>query len=282
MSPYVAEFVGTMLLILFGNGVVANVLLKRTNGNDAGWIVISAGWGVAVYIGAFCSNEYSGAQLNPAVTVATMLNGDLDYLMGAGYILAQFLGAMAGALLVFLFYREHFTVTQDPDAKLACFSTAPNIRKSGQAFFCEMVGTFALILPIFLITSPTLVHKTKSPVVETVSSDSAASVSDAERSGNESSLPESTLPESTLGLGSLGLLPVGLLVFGIGMSLGGTTGYAINPARDLGPRLIHAFLPIKGKRDSDWSYAWVPVAGPIAGAILATGVFKLLSMTVSL
>lgn len=282
MSPYVAEFVGTMLLILFGNGVVANVLLKRTKGNDAGWIVISAGWGVAVYIGAFCSNEYSGAQLNPAVTVATMLNGDLDYLMGAGYILAQFLGAMAGALLVFLFYREHFTVTQDPDAKLACFSTAPNIRKSGQAFFCEMVGTFALILPIFLITSPTLVHKTKSPVVETVSSDSAASVSDAERSGNESSLPESTLPESTLGLGSLGLLPVGLLVFGIGMSLGGTTGYAINPARDLGPRLIHAFLPIKGKRDSDWSYAWVPVAGPIAGAILATGVFKLLSMTVSL
>ena len=281
MSPYVAEFVGTMLLILFGNGVVANVLLKRTKGNDAGWIVISAGWGVAVYIGAFCSNEYSGAQLNPAVTVATMLNGDLGYLMGAGYMLAQFLGAMTGALLVYLFYREHFTVTQDPDAKLACFSTAPNIRKSGQAFFCEMIGTFALILPIFLIASPTLVHETKSPVAETVSSDSAASVSDAERTDNESSLPESTRPESTLGLGSLGLLPVGLLVFGIGMSLGGTTGYAINPARDLGPRLIHAFLPIKGKRDSDWSYAWVPVAGPIAGAILATGVFKLLSMTVS-
>ena len=281
MSPYVAEFVGTMLLILFGNGVVANVLLKRTKGNDAGWIVISAGWGVAVYIGAFCSNEYSGAQLNPAVTVATMLNGDLGYLMGAGHMLAQFVGAMTGALLVYLFYREHFTVTQDPDAKLACFSTAPNIRKSGQAFFCEMIGTFALILPIFLIASPTLVHETKSPVAETVSSDSAASVSDAERTDNESSLPESTLPESTLGLGSLGLLPVGLLVFGIGMSLGGTTGYAINPARDLGPRLIHAFLPIKGKRDSDWSYAWVPVAGPIAGAILATGVFKLLSMTVS-
>lgn len=281
MSPYVAEFVGTMLLILFGNGVVANVLLKRTKGNEAGWIVISAGWGVAVYIGAFCSNEYSGAQLNPAVTVATMLNGDLGYLMGAGYMLAQFLGAMTGALLVYLFYREHFTVTQDPAAKLACFSTAPNIRKSGQAFFCEMIGTFALILPIFLIASPTLVHETKSPVAETVSSDSAASVSDAERTDNESLLPESTLPESTLGLGSLGLLPVGLLVFGIGMSLGGTTGYAINPARDLGPRLIHAFLPIKGKRDSDWSYAWVPVAGPIAGAIFATGVFKLLSMTVS-
>ena len=126
MSPYVAEFIGTMLLILFGNGVVANVLLKRTNGNDAGWIVISAGWGVAVYVGAFCSNAYSGAQLNPAVTVATMLNGDLSYQEGAVYILAQFLGAMFGALLVFLFYREHFEVTQDPDAKLACFSTAPS------------------------------------------------------------------------------------------------------------------------------------------------------------
>ena len=274
MSPYVAEFVGTMLLILFGNGVVANVLLKRTKGNDAGWIVISAGWGVAVYIGAFCSNEYSGAQLNPAVTVATMLNGDLGYLMGAGYMLAQFLGAMTGALLVYLFYREHFTVTQDPDAKLACFSTAPSIRKSGQAFFCEMVGTFALILPIFLISSPTLVHKSK--VAEPVTTGSVVEVSDVAGTDNESGLPE-----STLGLGSLGLLPVGLLVFGIGMSLGGTTGYAINPARDLGPRIIHALLPIKGKRDSDWSYAWVPVAGPIAGAILATGVYKLLSLTVA-
>ncbi len=276
MSPYLAEFVGTMLLILFGNGVVANVLLKRTNGNDAGWIVISAGWGVAVYIGAFCSNEYSGAQLNPAVTVATMLNGDITSMVGAGYMLAQFLGAMMGALLVYLFYREHFTVTQDPDAKLACFSTAPNIRKSGQAFFCEMVGTFALILPIFLIASPTLVHETKSPVAETVTAVSGAGEPETEATDSES-----LLPESTLGLGSLGLLPVGLLVFGIGMSLGGTTGYAINPARDLGPRLIHALLPIKGKRDSDWGYAWVPVAGPIAGAMLATGVFKLLSMTVS-
>ncbi len=284
MSPYVAEFIGTMLLILFGNGVVANVLLKRTKGNDAGWIVISAGWGVAVYIGAFCSNEYSGAQLNPAVTVATMLNGDLGYLMGAGYMLAQFLGAMAGALLVYLFYKEHFTVTQDPDAKLGCFSTAPNIRKSGQAFFCEMVGTFALILPIFLIASPTLVHKSK--VAETVASGAdvaGADVAGADVAGADvaGADDESGLPESTLGLGSLGLLPVGLLVFGIGMSLGGTTGYAINPARDLGPRIIHALLPIKGKRDSDWSYAWVPVAGPIAGAILATGVYKLLSLTVA-
>ncbi|MGI9445165.1 MAG: MIP/aquaporin family protein [Rubripirellula sp.] len=250
MSPYVAEFIGTMLLILFGNGVVANVLLKRTKGNDAGWIVISAGWGVAVYVGAFCSHAYSGAQLNPAVTVATMLNGDLSYQEGAVYILAQFLGAMLGALLVFLFYREHFEVTQDSDAKLACFSTAPNIRKLGSAFFCEMIGTFALILPIFLIATPSLI---------------------------QGDAPADSDP--TLGLGSLGLLPVGLLVFGIGMSLGGTTGYAINPARDLGPRLVHALLPIRGKRDSDWSYAWVPVAGPIAGAVLATVVFWLVSLS---
>jgi glycerol uptake facilitator protein len=279
MSPYVAEFVGTMLLILFGNGVVANVLLKRTNGNDAGWIVISAGWGVAVYIGAFCSFEYSTAQLNPAVTVANMINGDMKSMVGAGYMLAQFLGAMLGALLVYLFYREHFTITQDPDAKLACFSTAPSIRKSGQAFFCEMVGTFALILPIFLISSPTLVHKSK--VAEPVTTGSVVEVSDVAGANVAGADNESGLPESTLGLGSLGLLPVGLLVFGIGMSLGGTTGYAINPARDLGPRIIHALLPIKGKRDSDWSYAWVPVAGPIAGAILATGVYKILSLTVS-
>ena len=245
MNPYVAEFIGTMLLILFGNGVVANVLLTRTKGHDAGWIVISAGWGVAVYVGAFCSYEYSGAQLNPAVTVALMLQ-DLETLStGAGYILAQFAGAMVGATLVYLFYREHFHVTSDADAKLACFSTAPNIRNSVQAFFCEMVGTFALILPIFLIAAPELVHGTE---------------------------------PATLGLGSLGLLPVGLLVFGIGMSLGGTTGYAINPARDLGPRIIHALLKIPGKRDSDWSYAWVPVAGPLAGAILAALVFELISI----
>ena len=248
MNPYVAEFIGTMLLILFGNGVVANVLLTRTKGHDAGWIVISAGWGIAVYVGAFCSYEYSGAQLNPAVTVATMLNGDVTLMTGAGYIIAQCVGAMVGATLVYLFYREHFHVTADADAKLGCFSTAPNVRNLPQAFFCEMVGTFALILPIFLIAAPELVN------------------GDAP-----------TASDPTLGLGSIGLLPVGLLVFGIGMSLGGTTGYAINPARDLGPRIVHALLRIPGKRDSDWSYAWVPVAGPLAGAILATLVFWLIS-----
>lgn len=242
MHPYVAEFIGTMLLILFGNGVVANVLLARTKGNDSGWIVISAGWGIAVFIGAFCANEFSGAHINPAVTVAMVLGGKLSLVNAGGYIVAQFAGAMVGALLVYLFYRAHFNVTDNADAKLACFCTAPEIRKSGQAFFCEIIGTFALILPIFIM-------------------------------GME---PSESQP--VMGLGSLGLLPVGLLVFGIGLSLGGTTGYAINPARDFGPRLIHAMLPIRGKRDSDWSYAWVPLAGPIVGAVLAVCVFRGLTM----
>jgi glycerol uptake facilitator protein len=247
MNPFVAEFIGTMLLVLFGNGVVANVVLSRTKGNDAGWIVIAAGWGIAVFIGAFCASEFSGAHINPAVTVAMVLGGKLAVGQAGGYIIAQFIGAIVGAALVYLFYREHFNVSDDADAKLGCFCTAPNIRNLSQAFLCEVIGTFVLILPIFLIAAPSL---TQGDV-------SAAS-------------------DPVLGLGSLGLLPVGLLVFGIGLSLGGTTGYAINPARDLGPRLVHALLPIRGKRDSDWSYAWVPVAGPIAGAILAALVHQML------
>lgn len=240
MHAYTAELIGTMMLILFGNGVVANVVLARTKGNDSGWIVIAAGWGIAVFIGAFCANEFSGAHINPAVTVAMVLGGKLGFGQAAGYIVAQFIGAVIGAALVYFFYREHFNVTDDADAKLACFCTAPNIRNLPQAFFCEVVGTFALILPIFLMA---LQHPDSDPVV---------------------------------GLGSLGLLPVGLLVFGIGLSLGGTTGYAINPARDLGPRLVHALLPIKDKRDSDWSYAWVPVAGPLVGTALAAVLYRAL------
>jgi glycerol uptake facilitator protein len=245
MNVYLAEFIGTALLILFGNGVVANVVLARTKGNGAGWIVITAGWGIAVYIAAFCSAEYSGAHLNPAVTVAMAAAGKLETAKVAGYIGAQMLGAIAGAILVYVFYREHFKVSDDANGKLACFSTAPNIRNNVQALFCEIVGTFALILPIFLMVNPSM--KT----------------------------PEG-LASHTLGLGSLGLLPVALLVFGIGLSLGGTTGYAINPARDLGPRIAHFLLPIPGKRDSDWSYAWVPVLGPILGGLLAAWVQTLL------
>ena len=240
MSPILAEFLGTTLLVIFGNGVVANVVLARTKGNNSGWIVITAGWAFAVFIGAFCAAPFSGAHLNPAVTVAMAAAGKLAADKVAGYILAQMLGGVIGGTLVFLFYREHFIVSENADAKLGCFCTAPNIRSIPQAFFCEVMGTFVLILPIFLMTDPTL----RLPA-------SAGGV------------------EAPIGLGTLGLIPVALVVFGIGLSLGGTTGYAINPARDLGPRLAHALLPVPGKRDSDWSYAWVPVIGPVVGGLLA-------------
>jgi glycerol uptake facilitator protein len=248
MHPFVAEVIGTALLILFGNGVVANVVLAQTKGNNSGWIVITGGWGIAVFIGVFCSQDFSNAHINPAVTVAMVAGGKMDVSTAFGYIGAQMAGAMIGAVLVYLFYREHFKVTEDADTKLACFCTAPNIRNIPQSFVCEVVGTFALVFPIFLMVVPTLI---------------------------EGSEPAGTDPK--LGLGALGALPVGLLVFGIGLSLGGTTGYAINPARDLGPRLVHALLPIAGKRDSDWSYAWVPVFGPIVGGVLAALLYQVLS-----
>jgi len=248
MNPFVAEFIGTALLVLFGNGVVANVVLSRTKGNNSGWIVITAGWAFAVFVGVFCSQRFSGAHLNPAVTFAMAAAGKLAWSKVFGYVFAQLLGGVVGGALVFLFYKEHFNATGDASAKLACFCTAPNIRNIPQAFFCEVVGTFVLVLPVFLMTDATF----RIPGL----------------SGALSELP--------IGLGTLGALPVGLLVFAIGLSLGGTTGYAINPARDLGPRLAHAILPVPAKRDSDWSYAWVPVAGPILGGLLAALVNSLL------
>lgn len=248
MSAFTAEVIGTMLLILFGNGVVANVVLARTKAGDGNWLLINAGWGVAVFVGAFCANELSGAHLNPAVSFAMWIAGKMAVGDMLVYMAAQFVGAMIGAVLVYVFYRQHFKATEDPDLKLACFCTGPALPGNLQACFCEAVGTFALILPIFLMVTPTLV---------------------------QSSGPTDTDP--VLGLGSLGLLPVGMLVFGIGMSLGGTTGYAINPARDLGPRLVHLMLPFEGKRDSHWEYAWVPVVGPLLGAGIAAAVYLMLS-----
>ena len=248
MNPFVAEFIGTTLLVTLGNGVVANVVLSRTKGNNSGWIVITAGWALAVFVGVFSSQSSSGAHLNPAVTIAMAEAGKFAWSHAAGYIFAQMLGGLAGGALVFAFYREHFAVTEDPNSKLACFCTAPNIRNFPQAFFCEVVGTFLLVLPVFLMTDA----KLKLPPLLGGSA------------------------EVTIGLGTLGALPVGLLVFAIGLSLGGTTGYAINPARDLGPRLAHAFLPIPGKRDADWQYAWVPVVAPVVGGSLAALVDSLL------
>ncbi len=249
MSPIAAEFIGTLLLVLFGNGVVANVVLSRTKGNSSGWIVITAGWALGVFIGVFCSESFSGAHLNPAVTLSMATAGSFAWSNVAGYVSAQLLGGIAGGALVFLFYREHFKATDDAGAKLSCFCTAPNIRKIPQALFCEALGTFVLVLPIFLMR-PATFHIPVSP-----------------GSGHH---------EVILGLGTLGALPVGLLVFGIGLSLGGTTGYAINPARDFGPRLAHALLPIPGKAGSDWGYAWVPIVGPLLGGLAAVLLHALL------
>ena len=249
MNPFIAEIIGTAILIILGNGVVANVVLNRTKGHGAGWIVITFGWGMAVFVGVFCTIKYSGAHLNPAVTVAMAAAGRLTLKMVPVYIGAQMIGAIVGAIIVYVFYREHYNATEDGDAKLATFATAPNIRNIPAAFVCELIGTFMLVLPLFCMVDPSI---------------DMGDIS-AEQKRNV-----------TLGLGALGALPVGLLVFAIGMSLGGTTGYAINPARDLGPRIAHAILPIRGKRDSDWGYAWVPVVGPIVGGLLAAGVARLI------
>lgn len=229
MKPFIGEFLGTALLVLFGDGVVANMVLNRTKGNGGGWIVISAGWGMAVFVAVFCVGKMSGAHLNPAVTLAMAMahKAGFSWAQVPAYLAGQMLGAFVGACCVYLFYKDHFKATEDGDLKLAVFCTGPAIRSYGTNFFCEVIGTFVLVLPIFLMES------------------------------------------GGTGLGALGALPVGLLVFAIGMSLGGTTGYAINPARDLAPRIAHALLPIPGKRDSDWPYAWVPVLGPVLGGILA-------------
>jgi glycerol uptake facilitator protein len=235
MHPLLGEFIGTMLLLLLGDGVVANVVLRQTKGHNSGWIVITFGWGMAVFVAVFVVGAFSGAHINPAVTVGLAIAGSLPWGQVPGYLLAQFLGGAAGAFLVWLQYRDHFGVTDDKDAKLAVFCTGPAIRRTMSNFVSEVIGTFVLVFGVLYLAAP------------------------------------------DVGLGALDALPVGLLVLAIGLSLGGTTGYAINPARDLSPRLMHALLPIPGgKRDSDWGYAWIPVVGPIVGAALAAWLFLLI------
>lgn len=239
MNIYLAEFIGTAILILLGNGVVANVVLRETKGSGSGWIVISAGWGFAVYTAVLCVGQFSGAHLNPAVTIGLAIDRQ-QWQQVPGFIGAQMAGAIFGAALVYAFYLPHYRVTADSNAKLATFCTSPNIRVLPLNFLCEVIATFVLVYAVLLTTDASFTWF---------------------GGGSEQTIK--------VGLGSIGAVRVGLIVFAIGLSLGGTTGYAINPARDLGPRIAHAILPIPGKRDSDWSYAFVPVLAPIVGAVLA-------------
>jgi len=243
MSTFQAEFLGTLFLVLLGNGVVANVVLKGTKGNNSGWIVITTGWALAVFIGVVIAGPYSGAHINPAVTIGLAVAGKFPWDSVTTYIIAQFLGAMTGSLLVWVLYKSHFDVTEDASAKLAVFCTSPAIRNTFMNLLSEIIGTFVLVFAIFYMTTPEIGDASKTPI----------------------------------GMGSLGAIPVALLVWVIGLSLGGTTGYAINPARDLGPRIIHAIIPIKGKSTSDWAYAWIPAVGPLAGGVLAALLSAILS-----
>lgn len=243
MSPFISEIVGTFFLILLGCGVVANVILKDTKGQNSGWIVITTGWGLAVFTAVYIAAPYSGAHINPAVTVGLAAAGDFPWADVPSYILAQFIGAMLGALLVWVAYRDHYNATEDPGTKLATFSTNPAIRNYGRNFITEAIATFALVFAVLYLTEPAMAG-----------------------SGE------------IIGLGSLGALPVALVVWCIGLCLGGPTGYSINPARDLGPRIMHAILPIKNKGGNDWSYSWVPVMGPFFGGVLAALVDMALKM----
>ncbi|CAM4398497.1 MIP/aquaporin family protein [Nocardiopsis rhodophaea] len=242
---YIAEFVGTAILTLLGCGVVAGVLLAKSKAHAGGWIVITFGWGMAVAMAVYTVGQYSGAHINPAVTIGLASIGDLDLKLVPGYIAAQLAGGFFGAVLVYLAYINHWKVTDDAGAKLGVFSTAPEVRNIPANFGTEVIGTAMLVFGVLGIGSNV------NPV------------------GKETDLAL---------LFSSGIAPllVGLLVFAIGLSLGGPTGYAINPARDLGPRIAHALLPIPGKGGSDWSYAWVPVVAPIVGGVIGAQAFTLL------
>lgn len=249
MNPYLAEFIGSAILILLGNGVVANVVLNKSKGQNGGWVVITLGWGLAVAMAVYAVGRISGAHLNPAVTIGLVSIGEFPWASAPGYIASQITGAMVGATLVWLSYLAHWSETPDAEAKLACFSTAPAVKKTGPAFITEVIGTGMLVFGVLAIGSVN------------------AEISD----------PALTPLAGVVG-NWWGPLLVGLLVASIGMSLGGPTGYAINPARDLGPRIAHQLLPISRKGSSNWSYAWVPVVAPVvggtAGALLHRWLFS--------
>ena len=242
MSPFIAELIGTMILILLGNGVVANVVLKDTKGSGSGWMVITTGWALAVFTGVVIAGPYSGAHLNPAVTIGLAIAGKFPWAQVPAFIAAQIIGAMIGTFLVWVMYQDHFNATVDAGLKAATFYTTPAIKNTKLNFISELLGTFVLLFAVFYISNGEL-GKEKTPI----------------------------------GLGSIGAIPVAFIVWAIGLSLGGTTGYAINPARDLGPRIIHSLLPMTGKSKTDWKYAWIPVMGPIVGATVAAGLYLILN-----
>ena len=245
MEKIAAEAIGTMLLVLLGDGVVANVLLARSKGQNSGWIVITMGWGVAVALAVYAVGRISGAHLNPAVTVGLASIGSFPWPEVPGYIVAQVVGAFVGAALVWVAYLPHWAVTSDKDAKLGVFATGPAIRNSAANVVTEIIGTAVLVFGVLAI---------------------AENAQTLARPG--------AIDLSVVFTGALQPLLVGILVLGIGLSLGGPTGYAINPARDFGPRLAHAVLPIAGKRDSDWSYAWIPIVGPLIGGVVGAVLFR--------
>lgn len=234
MENYIAELIGTFILMVFGLGVNANASLKKTLSGGGSWILVNWGWGMGVFVAVYVVGDISGAHINPAVTIGLALAGKFSWALVPGYIIAQMLGGILGGKLIWLHYRKHFEATKSQATKLGVFSTSPAIKSTVDNFYSEVFGTFILVLGVLYLAAP------------------------------------------DVGLGSISALPVGLLVFGIGVSLGGTTGYAINPARDLGPRIAHFILPIKDKGSSDWGYSWVPVVGPIVGGAIAAVLFQVL------
>jgi glycerol uptake facilitator protein len=239
---FVAELIGTFILLLLGSGVVANVVLPKTKGTQSGWIVITTAWAFAVFVAVVVAGPYSGAHINPAVSVGLAIAGEFSWDLVPIYVLAQVIGAGLGAFVAWIVYRDHYKETTDPDLLFAPFGTAPAIKNYFSNFISEVVGTFVLIFVILYSTPASLQDVQQTPI----------------------------------GLGDLGALPVAILVWVIGLALGGTTGYAINPARDLGPRIAHALIPMKGKGSSGWDYSWVPILGPLVGAALAAVLFILL------
>ena len=235
MSIFLSEFLGTAILLALGNGVVANVVLNKTKGHNSGWIVISFGWAIAVFVGVYVAAKSSGAHLNPAVTIALLYLKKISWNVVPQYLAGQLLGAMTGSVIVWLTYLQHFKATENAETILAVFSTSPAIKSPGHNFLTEFLGTFVFVFCVLFIASP------------------------------------------SNSLGALDALPVALLVLGIGLSFGGPTGYAINPVRDLGPRIMHQLLPISHKGSSDWKYALVPIFGPLAGGVMAALIFKCLN-----